>query len=58
VVTGPEGGFTAREVDAARRAGFHLLGLGPRTLRAETAAIVAASVCQLRWGDLMRPSRV
>lgn len=49
---GPEGGLTADEGDAARRAGFHILGLGPRILRAETAAIAAIVLCQSRWGDL------
>jgi 16S rRNA U1498 N3-methylase RsmE len=28
------------------------VGLGPRVLRAETAAIAAAALCQARWGDL------
>lgn len=52
VVTGPEGGFAPEEVDAALAAGFRTASLGPRVLRAETAAIVAVAVCQLRWGDL------
>lgn len=52
VVVGPEGGLTAGEIEAARAAGFHAVGLGPRLLRAETAAIAALVVCQQRWGDL------
>ena len=51
---GPEGGFTEDEVEYCRQKGFIDVGLGPRTLRAETAAIVAAAVCQHLWGDLGR----
>ena len=51
-VVGAEGGFSADELAAARAAGCHLVGLGPRILRAETAAIVAVALCQARWGDL------
>jgi 16S rRNA (uracil1498-N3)-methyltransferase len=39
---GPEGGFTAEEVAAARGAGWRLVGLGPRILRVETAALALA----------------
>jgi len=39
---GPEGGWTDEEAAAARSAGCDLASLGPLTLRAETAAIVAA----------------
>jgi 16S rRNA (uracil1498-N3)-methyltransferase len=52
VMTGPEGGFSADEERLATGAGFHAVGLGPRILRAETAAIVAAALAQLLWGDL------
>lgn len=57
-VTGPEGGFTAAEASAAARAGLRPASLGPRILRAETAAVAAAVVCQLRWGDLAGPARL
>jgi 16S rRNA (uracil1498-N3)-methyltransferase len=40
---GPEGGFTEEEIDQARAAGWRVLGLGPRTLRIETAALVLAT---------------
>ncbi|HEX5760252.1 MAG TPA: RsmE family RNA methyltransferase [Thermoanaerobaculia bacterium] len=43
LLVGPEGGWTEAEVAAARVLGFAATGLGPRTLRAETAAVVAAS---------------
>jgi 16S rRNA (uracil1498-N3)-methyltransferase len=51
-VVGPEGGLTAAEVDAARAAGCRLGSLGPRILRAETAAIAAAALIQYLAGDL------
>jgi 16S rRNA (uracil1498-N3)-methyltransferase len=60
-VVGPEGGFAADEVDAARDAGFMTVALAPRILRAETAAIVTAALCLHRWGDVGRlssPDRV
>jgi 16S rRNA (uracil1498-N3)-methyltransferase len=52
VVTGPEGGFTDGEAAQAAEAGFTIATLGPRILRAETAAIVAVALAQQRWGDL------
>jgi 16S rRNA (uracil1498-N3)-methyltransferase len=39
---GPEGGFTDEEVEAGRAAGWQVIGLGPRILRIETAALVLA----------------
>ncbi|HEX9006762.1 MAG TPA: RsmE family RNA methyltransferase [Bacteroidota bacterium] len=44
---GPEGGFTEEEAREAAGAGFLFAGLGPRRLRAETAAIVATALCTL-----------
>ncbi|MEO8601796.1 MAG: 16S rRNA (uracil(1498)-N(3))-methyltransferase [bacterium] len=52
VAVGAEGGFSDAELGAAHAAGFALVTLGARMLRAETAAIVAAALCQARWGDL------
>ena len=40
-VVGPEGGFTPGEISACAQAGCRLATLGPRILRAETAAIAA-----------------
>jgi 16S rRNA (uracil1498-N3)-methyltransferase len=51
-VVGPEGGLTEREVEACVAAGCGLATLGPRVLRAETAAIVAATLLQHLAGDL------
>ena len=52
VFIGPEGGFADGEIEKAAAAGAIAVGLGPRVLRAETAAIAAVVACQLRWGDL------
>jgi 16S rRNA (uracil1498-N3)-methyltransferase len=51
VLIGPEGGFTTEEVQAAEAAGCRLASLGPRILRAETAAIAAVALCQHLFGD-------
>jgi 16S rRNA (uracil1498-N3)-methyltransferase len=44
VLSGPEGGFTAGEEDAAVAAGFRRVNLGPRVLRAETAPLAALAL--------------
>ena len=52
VLVGPEGGFARAEIDVAETAGFVPVGLGPRILRVETAAIVAVGLCAAANGDL------
>ena len=52
LLIGPEGGFSATEVAAAQNVGFLPISLGPRILRTETAAIVAAALVQSYLGDL------
>ena len=52
LILGPEGGFTDREIDTARAAGFLVAGLGPRILRAETATIAACTLAQFLFGDM------
>jgi 16S rRNA (uracil1498-N3)-methyltransferase len=52
VLVGPEGGWTSDEVDEAVAAGFEPVGIGPRVLRAETAAIAAVTALGLTLGDL------
>ena len=52
LLIGPEGGFSNREYDDAKLAGFAAVGLGPRILRTETAAVAAIAIAQSRWGDL------
>ncbi|HZJ81661.1 MAG TPA: 16S rRNA (uracil(1498)-N(3))-methyltransferase [Guyparkeria sp.] len=52
LLVGPEGGLTETEVALAGTHGFRALTLGPRILRAETAAITGIAVLQYQWGDL------
>jgi 16S rRNA (uracil1498-N3)-methyltransferase len=52
VIVGPEGGFSSDEASRALNAGIVICGLGPRILRTETAAIVALTLVQSRYGDL------
>jgi 16S rRNA (uracil1498-N3)-methyltransferase len=52
VLVGPEGGFASHELDGFRKLPFcRLAGLGPRILRAETAAVAALAVLQALAGD-------
>jgi 16S rRNA (uracil1498-N3)-methyltransferase len=44
LLIGPEGGFSAEEVQAARAAGIVAVSLGERILRMETAAVVGAAL--------------
>lgn len=52
LLVGPEGGFDAGEVEHCRHADFLPVGLGPRILRTETAAIVAVTLAQAAAGGL------
>lgn len=52
ILTGPEGGFTPREREALLgHSAVRRMTLGPRILRAETAAITATGVWMARHGD-------
>jgi 16S rRNA (uracil1498-N3)-methyltransferase len=51
LLVGPEGGLTDAEADAARRAGYQPVRLGPRVLRTETAAPALLAALQALWGD-------
>jgi 16S rRNA (uracil1498-N3)-methyltransferase len=51
LVTGPEGGFSSNEIEIAQERG-HVVKLGPRILRAETAPVVALAILQSELGDL------
>jgi 16S rRNA (uracil1498-N3)-methyltransferase len=52
VAIGPEGGFAPEELEAFQLAGFERVRLGPRILRAETAALAAVTWLQTRYGDM------
>lgn len=52
IFIGPEGGWSEREIAAARASGCIFQRLGPRRLRAETASVCAVSVVSARIGDL------
>jgi 16S rRNA (uracil1498-N3)-methyltransferase len=52
LLSGPEGGFSPHERQAARAAGYLPVRLGPRILRTETAVVTALAAVQCLWGDL------
>jgi 16S rRNA (uracil1498-N3)-methyltransferase len=57
IVVGPEGGFAASELTALRRIkNVMSVGLGPRILRADTAAIAALACWQALVGDWRQPT--
>ena len=51
-LVGPEGGWEDEEIELARAHGWHVVTLGGRTLRAETAAIAVCVLLQHLFGDL------
>ena len=51
-LVGSEGGWTDAELEEASSAGWKVITLGGRTLRAETAAIAVTVLLQHRFGDL------
>ena len=52
IIIGPEGGFTEQELQDISQHAFNKIKIGPRILRAETAAVTAITALQLLWGDL------
>lgn len=52
VAIGPEGGWSPRDRETLKSAGFSGLRLGPRILRTETAGLAAIAALQSRFGDL------
>jgi 16S rRNA (uracil1498-N3)-methyltransferase len=52
LAAGPEGGWDATEIAAAAAAGFELVTLGRRVLRADAVPLVALAVFQAIWRDL------
>ena len=53
LVVGPEGDFTAAEMDLALARGFAPIGLGPRILRTETAAVALLAIVAHLSGRLV-----
>ena len=52
ILIGPEGGFSAEEAVKLRgKPGVTALSLGPRILRADTAAVAALTLWQASCGD-------
>ena len=52
LLIGPEGGFSSAERDLLRQTSFvRPIGLGPRILRADTAAVAAMAALQMHFGD-------
>jgi len=54
LLCGPEGGLTANELALLNDAGWQAGRMGPRILRAETAALAAVALVQGLLGDLTR----
>ena len=52
LASGPAMGFDAGEREGWSAAGWRPVALGPRTLRADTAGLVAATILLHRWADL------
>ena len=52
LAVGPEGGWSADELEAAAAAGFDVVTFGRLTFRADAAVACAAAVLLYIWGDL------
>ena len=52
ILIGPEGGFTADEIQQANEKNYISVSLGPRILRTETAGPACIAIAQTLWGDL------
>ncbi len=52
LLTGPEGGFTAEELEALEQTGWTAVSLGDRILRAETAPIVGLTIIRHLGGQM------
>lgn len=51
LLIGPEGGFSDSEIIQIQKADFHLIRLGPRILRTETAPLAMIAALQTQYGD-------
>lgn len=52
VIIGPEGGFEESEIDTLKGLGAHIITLGPRILRTETAGFVCLAQLMYELGDM------
>lgn len=52
VLIGPEGGFDPKEIEFLSERGAHIVSLGPRILRTETAGLALVSIIQYELGDM------
>lgn len=51
-VIGPEGGFSETEIEKAVSLGYQSVSLGPRIMKAETAALSVCTLMQYLFGDM------
>jgi 16S rRNA (uracil1498-N3)-methyltransferase len=52
LLVGPEGGIAEEEARAAQAAGWETISLGPRILRAETAALTSIVLTMTYFNEL------
>ena len=52
IIIGPEGGFENKEIDILKELGAHIVTLGPRILRTETAGFVTSSILMYELSDM------
>ena len=52
IFVGPEGGIEEDEIEKLKENGAHIITLGKRILRTETAGFVATSLIQYELSDL------
>jgi 16S rRNA (uracil1498-N3)-methyltransferase len=52
LIIGPEGGFEPYEIEELKKINAHVVSLGPRILRTETAAMVASAVLMYKTNNL------
>ncbi len=52
IIIGPEGGFEETEIAKLKEIGGHIISLGPRILRTETAGFATLSIIMYELGDL------
>jgi 16S rRNA (uracil1498-N3)-methyltransferase len=53
IIIGPEGGFDIKEIELFQEIGAHIVTLGKRILRTETAGIVTASIVMFACNEMV-----